>query len=549
MRVIDGLMSKNDMDKPTRVKLPISRRNILAASGAAVPGVLAGCLGGGDDASGESSSSAGSSSSSGDDSGEPVMGGTLTWGGSVTVQSLDPHSETAAASWRVLENITQGLTTVNYDLEVVPQLATDWTISDDGTSLTFDLREGVQFHDGSELTSADVLASFERIASGGYSASGYFDFVEQMSAPEDYTFEMSLTQPFSPLLARMSTSSMRILTEEQAQQNQVTDPIGTGPFQFESREVGSEFVMTKHEDYWEEGLPRLDRIEKREITEDDVRYDVFTSGEVDLINDIPPRRIEEVANNPEYRWEEKFPKILFYLGLNCDREPFDDSNVRLALDYAIDREAIVEASLYGNGEPAKSTAYPGSLWEPDDMEVRSQDLERAQEFMDQSSYSGGAEAVFKIPDAYSTAGPAAQVIAESAQDVGIDLDIQQITWSTWLSEVSGNSDFQATISTYMGLWYPDYAFYKFEHPNGAFHFTNWENEEYMQLVEDARSTFDQEERAQNYHEAARIRRNDRSGHLLLYWKGYELASIPEYKEQTAGPDGATLRFKNNWMSK
>jgi peptide/nickel transport system substrate-binding protein len=181
------------------------------------------------------------------------------------------------------------------------------------------------------------------------------------------------------------------------------------------------------------------------------------------------------------------------------------------------------------------------------MEMRPQDLERAQELMDQSSYSDGAEAVFKIPDAYSTAEPAAQVIAESAQEVGINLDIQQITWSTWLSEVSGNRDFQATISTYMGLWYPDYGFYKFEHPEGAFHFTNWENEEYMQLVEDARHTFDQEERAQYYHEAARVRRNDPSGHLLLYWKGYQLASIPEYKGQTAGPDGATLRFENNWI--
>lgn len=523
------------------VKIPMSRRDLLATAGAAVPGAMAGCLGGDETGSSETGSS-------GND-GEPVTGGTLQWGGSVTVQGLDPHSVTAAASWRVLESITQGLTTVNYDLEIVPQLATNWTVSNSGRSITFDIREGVQFHNGSELTSADVLASFERIASGGYTASGYFNFVENMSAPDDYTFKMELSEPFSPLLARMSTASMRILPEEQAQQNQVSEPIGTGPFQFESREVGSEFIMTKHENYWQEGLPRLDRIEKQEITEDDVRYDVFTSGEVDFINDIPPRRIEEVSNSSNYQLEEKFPKILFYLGLNCGREPFNDSNVRLALDHAIDREAIVEAALYGRGKPAKSPAYPGSLWEPDDMQVRSKDLERAQELMDQSDYSGEAEAVFRIPNAYSTAQPAAQVIAESAQEVGINLDIQQVTWSTWLSEVSGNSDFQATISTYMGLWYPDYGFYKFEHPDGAFHFTNWENETYMQLVEDARTTFDQEQRAQNYHEAARVRRNDRSGHLLLYWKGYELGSVPEYKERTAGPDGATLRFKNNYINR
>ena len=133
-----GDMSEKDMADSKRSKIPVSRRNILAATGAAVPGVMAGCLGGDEtDSSGSDSSENSSGTASG--SGEPVMGGTLQWGGSVAVQGLDPHSVTAAASWRVLESITQGLTTVNYDLEVEPQLASDWTVSDDGQLVTFNI--------------------------------------------------------------------------------------------------------------------------------------------------------------------------------------------------------------------------------------------------------------------------------------------------------------------------------------------------------------------------------------------------------------------------
>lgn len=528
-------------DSQTTSYSALNRRRFLGATATALPVATVGCLG---DSGGGSN---GDGTTSGDD-GEPKQGGTLQWGGSVPVQALDPHAATAAATWRVLQNITEGLTEVNEDYEMEPRLAKDWSLSDNNTTITFELREGVKFHDGSELTAEDVLATYKRVANGPYSASGYFNFVEDMSAPDDYTFEMQLTQPFAPMLSRMSTTSMHIVPKEQAEQDEISEPIGTGPYQFESREINSEFVMTKNDDFYLDGGPYLDKIVKKEVSEDNVRLDKFKAGELDFINDVPPKDIDSVKNDSEIRWEEKFPKILFYLGLNCDEPPFDDPQVRLAMDHAIDREKIIEASLYGYGQIAKSPAYPGSVWEPDDIEQRLQDLDKAKELIDQSDYADGADAVFKIPEVYSTAIPAAQVIAEDVQEIGINLDIQKVTWSNWLSDVSQKRDFQATISTYMGLWYPDYAYYKFEHPEGAFHFTNWENDDYIQTVEDARHTFDVEERADLYHEAARIRRGDqRSGHLLLYWKGYELASIPEYKGKMGAPEGATLRFRDNWL--
>jgi peptide/nickel transport system substrate-binding protein len=349
------------------------------------------------------------------------------------------------------------------------------------------------------------------------------------------------------MLARMSTNSMHILPESQASQDEISEPIGTGPFRFESREIESEFVMTKHDDYWQDGLPYFDEVVKQEITDDTSRFNRFRAGEVDFINDVPANRISEVSNDSSVRWEEKYPKIFYYLGLNCGEAPFDDRDARIALEYTFDRQEIIEASLFGHGKVPNSPSYPGSRWEHPDLEPRGKDLAAAEEHLSQSAYADGFSATIKIPDAYGPARPAATIIRDSASEIGIELDIQQITWSTWLSNVFDQGNFQATISTNLGLWYPDFGYYKIQHPDGAFYFTNWENEEYMSLVEDARSTYDVEERAGMYHQAAEILKEERSGRVPLFWGGYQLAATPSYKGPMGAPDGSTLRLWDNWF--
>jgi peptide/nickel transport system substrate-binding protein len=530
------------------------RRAFLGAVGVAGVAALAGCAGGGS----ESPETAGGGGGGGSDDtataapGSAQTGGTLQWGGAVPVQGLDPHIDTSAASKRVLENIYEELVRLQDDYTIEPHLATSLEQSENNTLLSMDLREGVTFHDGSELTSEDVLATYERVQNGDFLATGFFENVEELRAPDDYTFEIKLTQPFAPFIAKMATAELAVMPAENAAKDMVEEPIGTGPYQFESREVETSFTMSRYEDYWgasDEDGPFIDEIVKSEIPDPSVRLQSFSAGEYDFINGIAPRDASQVQNDSSVRFETQFPKSLVYLGLNCDRAPFDNRDARLALDYAIDKEKVAEAALYGTGQTTASPATPGSPYVNPDVTPRERDLDMVQEHLDAAGMSDGYSATFKIPQSYPTQVQGAEVIAADAAEAGIDLQIQQITWSTWLSDVYSNRDFQATTSSYLALWYPDVSFYKFLHPNGAFFFTGWENEEYNGLVEEARTIYDEDERADLYHEATEILHEDRSGHLLLWWQPSIYAAQPAYKGPIGAPDGSTLQFHDNWLDR
>lgn len=519
----------------------LGRRHFIGAVSTALPVALAGCAS--DDSGGNREVA-----KAGSGKGRPKKGGTLQWGGSVPVQGLDPHLDSAAASQRVLENITEGLMRLQPDYSLEPHLAKSLQRSKDNLTLRFDLRRNISFHDGTKVTAADVLASFERVANGEYLASGFFKFVEAMRTPDKYTFVMRLKEPFAPLLSKMATSELHVLTEKQAKEATVTIPIGTGPFEFESREIESEFVMTRNENYWREGLPHLDRVVKKEIPDSTIRLQSFNAGEFDFINGVPPKDVQSVRSEPGVRFEKQFPKSLVYLGMNCKQEPFSNKHARLALDYAINKEAAMRGALYTTGKTTATPAAPGSPWVNPSVEPREKNVAKAKAHLKKAGYPDGYSVSFKIPQSYPAQVTAAKVIADSASDAGIELDIQLITWSTWLSQVYSKQNFEATTSSYLALTNPDVSFYKFLHPKGAFFFTGWTNKRYNRLVEKARHVYAEKPRKELYYEATEILHRERAGHLFLFWQPSLFAAWDYYKGPIGTPDGSTLQFKDNWLA-
>ena len=531
------------------------RRAFLGTVGATGTLALAGCTGGGDGGDGSDGGDGGDGSDGGDGGdggGGSKVGGTLQWGGAVPVQGLDPHIDTSAASKRVLENIYEELVKLQDDYSIEPHLAKTLEQSEDNTLLSMELQEGVTFHDGSEMTAEDVLATYERVQNGDYLATGFFEHVDELRAPDDHTFEIQLNQPFAPFIAKMATAELAIMPAENAAKDMVEEPVGTGPYQFESREIETSFSMIRFEDYWdasEEGGPFIDTIVKSEVPDPSVRLQSFMANEYDFINGIAPKDAQRVQGASGVRFETRFPKSLVYLGLNCAEAPFDNKDARLALDFAIDKEEVAEAALYGTGQTTASPAAPDSPYVHPDIEPRPRDLDQAQSHLDAAGMSDGYSATFKIPQSYPTQVQGAEVIADHASEVGIELDIQQITWNSWLSDVYTDRNFQATTSSYLALWYPDVSFYKFLHPNGAFFFTGWTNDEYNSLVEEARTIYDEDQRANLYHQATEILHEERAGHLLLWWQPSLYAAHEAYKGEMGAPDGSTLQFQDNWLDR
>jgi peptide/nickel transport system substrate-binding protein len=541
----------------------LKRRVFLGGVTAAGVAGLAGCSGdGGDGGGGGDGGDGGGGGDGGDGGTEPQtetsapenakVGGTLKWGSAVPVQELDPHLTTAASSVRVLDNMTERLLELQWDLSLEPQLAKSYEVSDDNTEITFKLREGVTFHDGSKFTAEDVMASYERVKNDEkFPAHGMMQRVESMSAPDDYTFKITLKEPFSPFMARLATMKLTILPAEQAKKSKVEEPIGTGPFKFVSQDPGTSFTMERFDDYWDDSIegPYLEKIEKKAIEDPSVRLQSFFSGDFDFINGVSAKDVDRVESKGGVNLETQFPKMLVYLGMNCKRKPFDDKHARLALNYAIDKKQVTEAAVWGLGKPAVSPAPPDSLWENPDLELRGRDKAKAKEHLEKAGHPDGYKVSFKIPQSFPTMVQAATVAEDQASDVGINLDLQKVTWSTWLSDVSNKRDFDATISGYLGLWYPDYMYHKFLHPEGGFFFTNWVNEEYNELVEEARHVFDKEKRADLYHQAAQIMHEEQSGHMFLFWQPNLYGAQDYYNGRIGAPDGSGLQFWDNWMDR
>ena len=528
--------------------LPLNRRQFVGAVGTSVPLALAGCTSSGDGSGG----GGGQGTTQGTSGGSSKSGGTLKWGGAVPVQGLDPHLDSSAASKRVLENIYEELVQLQPDYSLKPHLAKTLKKKENDTLLSMKLREGVKFHDGTEMTSEDVMASYKRVENGDYLATGFFKFVESLNAPDKHTFEVKLKEPFAPFIAKMATAELAIMPKKKAQKTEVGKPVGTGPYRFESREIDTSFTMTKFDDYWDGGGsdgPYIDKIVKSEITDPSVRLQSFQAGEYDFINGVAPKDVQTVKQMNSARFEKQFPKSLVYLGMNCKRKPFDNKHARLALDFALDKKQIAEAALYGTGKPTATPATPGSPWVNPDVKPRPRNKQKAKEHLKKAGMPDGYSATFKIPQSYPTQVQAAKVISDQASDVGINLEIQKITWNSWLSNVYSKRNFQATTSSYLALWYPDVSFYKFLHPEGAFFFTGWTNDKYNKLVEEARHMYDEKKRAEKYHKATEILHQERAGHLFLWWQANLFAGVNEYKGDMGAPDGSTLRFQNNWLDR
>ena len=553
--MLDNHTDASDTSARGSARHRYGRRAFLGATAASVPLVLAGCTGssnnsGGGDNGGSSGTTETAMKTTSASGASSKAGGTLQWGGAVPVQSLDPHLESAAASHRVLENIVEELVALQPDYSLKPSLAKTLQTSSDKKTLSMTLRQGVSFHDGSEMTSADVKASYERVANGDFLATGFFDYVDSMEAPDDYSFDIHLSEPFAPFVARMATSELAIVPASQASQDKIKTPIGTGPYKFDSREIDTSFTMAKFGDYWnasDQTGPFLDKIVKTEIKDPTTRLQSLETGEFDFINGVAPKDVKKLKSSSSLQLATQFPKALVYLGMNCAKKPFDNLDARLALDYALDKEQIMEAALYGTGKTTATPAAPGSPWVNPDVTPRPRDLDKAKTHLAKAGMSDGYTVSFKIPQSYPTQVQGAKVIADQASDVGIDMQIQQITWSSWLSDVYSKRDFQATTSSYLALWYPDVSFYKFLDPNGAFYFTGWDNANYNKLVEQARHIYDQNERAKLYHQATQILHDDRAGHLFLWWQPDLYGASNNYKGHMGTPDGSTLWFADNYL--
>lgn len=400
-----------------------------------VGAVLPGCGDGSKDPGGQGNNG---------ETGEPVKGGEITVGIAQDLDdSLDPHQTVAAGTREVLFNIFEGLVKPNSDGEMIPAVAEKYTLSEDGTTYTFTLREGVKFHNGQTVTAEDVVYSINRCAAVPEGQEkplvAAFSAVKSVEALDEKTVAVTIAQRDLEFISYMTAAIIPADYE-----NQDTAPVGTGPFRFVSRTPQQDFVMERFEDYW--GAPAwLDKVTYKICENADALVMNLNGGSIDLCAHLTSAQASQL--NQKFQVLEGTMNLVQAIYLNNQAKPFDNQLVRQALCYAIDRQGIMDMVADGHGTAVGSSIYPAftKYFLPELVDKYPHDVAKAKELLAQAGYPDGFDMTISVPNNYQPHMDTAEVVAEQLREAGINVTIQPVEWSTWLDTIYNGRQFQATV--------------------------------------------------------------------------------------------------------
>lgn len=376
--------------------------------------------------------------------GEPVKGGEITVGIAQDLDdSLDPHQTVAAGTREVLFNIFEGLVKPNSDGEMIPAVAEKYTLSEDGTTYTFTLREGVKFHNSQTVTAEDVVYSINRCAAVPEGQEkplvAAFSAVKSVEALDEKTVAVTIAQRDLEFISYMTAAIIPADYE-----NQDTAPVGTGPFKFVSRTPQQDFVMERFEDYW--GAPAwLDKVTYKICENADALVMNLNGGSIDLCAHLTSAQASQLNQN--FQVLEGTMNLVQAIYLNNQAKPFDNQLVRQALCYAIDRQGIMDMVADGHGTAVGSSIYPAfaKYFLPELVDKYPHDVAKAKELLAQAGYPDGFDMTISVPNNYQPHMDTAEVVAEQLREAGINVTIQPVEWSTWLDTIYNGRQFQATV--------------------------------------------------------------------------------------------------------
>ena len=390
----------------------------------------------------------------------------ITIGDQLEPPHLDPTAGAAGAIDNVVYiNIYEGLTEFASDGSVIPALAKSWDISADGLTYTFHLHDGVKFHDGSDMTASDVVWSLnrDRAADSVNAQKGLFANISDVSAPDDTTVVVTLSQPTGNFLFNMAWGDAVILNEGDDIESLKTHPNGTGAFTFTNWVQGDSITMTRNPNYW--GTPaKLEKVTIKYISDPTAAFNAVMAGDVDAFPTFPaPENLAQFDADPRFNVIVGSTEGETILSTNNKMPPFDNVKVREALAHAIDRNAIIDGAMFGYGTPIGTHFAPHNPAYVDLTGLSNYDPELAKSLLAEAGFPDGFTTTLKLPPpSYARRG--GEIIAAELRAVGIQTEVTNLEWGQWLEEVFKGKDFGLTIVSHtepmdIGIYAnPDYYF-------------------------------------------------------------------------------------------
>lgn len=360
----------------------------------------------------------------------------ITVGLQLEPATLDPTASPEGPIQTVLlYNLVEPLVKISSTGAIEPLLAESWDVSDDGLTYTFNLREGVVFHDGATFEAADVVFSLDRARdeANGHPFGSQLAQVTSVTALDDSTVEIVLADFSANFMFFMAQSVGMIFDESDI--DQLADaPVGTGPFTFSEWVRGDHITVLKNADYWGQAA-LLDTINYRYIADPSALNNAILAGDIEIIAGVSaPELLEVFESDSAFNVQVGTTNGEVTMSLNNRGDALSDVRVRQALSFAIDRQAVIDGAYFGYGSLVGSFAVPTDPYYVDLTDVYPFDPARARELLAEAGYGDGLELSFKLPPP-SYARRSGEIIQSQLEDVGVNVTIENVEWAVWLADV------------------------------------------------------------------------------------------------------------------
>jgi len=480
---------------------------------------------------------------------DPERSKTLVYRLKTDAPTLDPALAHDTTSSTVLQCIVDGL--VEQDpvtLEVRPELAESWTISDDGTVYTFTLRKGVRFHNGREVTAADFKYSMERTLNPKTAADQRWvleeiagadafdgDAVPHVSGIEvldGYTLRLTIKRPYEPFLGLLSMEAASPVPREEVErlgEDFAREPMGCGPYRFVRWQADAVILVERFDGYWGEA-PQIEYIKFKVIPEDDVALQKFLNGDFDVLPELPPHRVRDlIARYPDqvHVW----PQLgVYYMGFNHTKPPFKGNRtLRRALNYAVDKQAVCDVIMEGIPSPARGVLPPGFAAFDETLEGYPYDPAKAKALLAEAGYPNG-EGLDEITLQFNTSEAHEAIsttIKNNLEDIGVKVRLTNLEWATHLESLKNHEP-----EMFRAGWLADIAsednFLQLLKTGQETNYSGYSDPAFDALFDRARFSTDAAERRRLFGEANRMIVED-AAWLFVYWYR-EVIMIKPYVE-------------------
>ncbi len=486
-------------------------------------------------------------------------GGTLTLGYNLEqLLQLDPaRISTGRVAGELLCNIASALVQFDEKLNVLPDLAEKWEISDDGLNYTFHIRQGLKFSDGNPLTAQDFLYTFNRTKDPKLASphANKLKSITKADAPDDTTFTLTFSAAFAPFLAttcsrgpgRALTPVSKAAVDKQGDDDFLLKPVCHGPFMVvqDTMDAKSGFTMEAFDGYYG-GRPLLDKIVVKFIPDPASQVNALAAGDIDFMNEVPPQGFAQLEGNDKVTVEKIHGTNWIAIQFNCARPPFDNQDARMAVAKAIDRVKFIKTALFGLAEPSVGAIAPAFGWATQTEADLKEDPEKYDEAAAKTlAESSGLTKAKPILLAGASSHRNEDEIRNQVLKIGVDVQLDLLQNADYNNRWQ-NGDYDMAIQGSVVDADPDDNDYNFFYPDGPWNTGKWNRPEAKQLLDDERAITDQAKRAKDFQALQDLARKEAAFGFL-----YHAYFLPGYQNFVKGlrPIPEILEFETVWLDK